>query len=229
MKETSVANRRGDTRTRLILAAEKLFGDRGVHGVTLKEINAVAGQRNESALHYHFGSKAALVDAILLHRARDIDALRQERLDALERQNREDDLRELLRATFMPLMELLGRADGVGFIRFLAQVLNDPDFDLPLLALRADLPGIGRATGLMVAALGDLPPDIAIQRQRFLVEMIVGSLAIWSRHHDAVNEVAARELFTGNLLDSIAGFLAAPVSAETQEALKKASRKKERK
>ncbi len=31
-------------------AAERLFGERGLHAVTLKEINAAAGQRNESAL-----------------------------------------------------------------------------------------------------------------------------------------------------------------------------------
>ncbi|PKQ02591.1 MAG: TetR family transcriptional regulator, partial [Alphaproteobacteria bacterium HGW-Alphaproteobacteria-11] len=40
-------SRRGDTRARLMVAAERLFGERGLHGVTLKEINAAAGQRNE--------------------------------------------------------------------------------------------------------------------------------------------------------------------------------------
>ncbi|MGB3810210.1 MAG: TetR family transcriptional regulator [Parvibaculum sp.] len=220
---------RNDTRLRLILAAEKLFGEQGIHGVTLKEINAAAGQRNESALHYHFGSKPSLVEAILRHRALDIDVIRVERLDALSREGGEDDLRALLRATFMPLMELLATEEGVRFIRFIAQVLNDPDFDLPTVALRANLPGIIRANGLVVAALGDMPPEIAIQRQRFLVEMTVSSLAIWSRQHDAATEAPARELFIANLLDSIHGFLTAPVSPETLDALKKLTRKKEKK
>ncbi len=43
-------SRRGDTRARLMEAAERLFGERGLHAVTLKETNAAAGQRNESAL-----------------------------------------------------------------------------------------------------------------------------------------------------------------------------------
>lgn len=220
---------RGDTRLRLILAAERLFGEQGVHGVTLKEINAAAGQRNESALHYHFGSKVALVRAILMHRARDIDAVRVERVDALLREGGEKDLRALLRATFMPLVELLDEEDGVRFVRFLAQVLNDPDFDLPALATRGDLPGVAQANALIVAALGDLPPEIAIQRQRFLIEMTVNSLAIWTRQHDTINEAATRDFYVANLFDSIFGFLTAPVSDEALEALKKTTKKKEKK
>ncbi|HEY4345681.1 MAG TPA: TetR family transcriptional regulator [Parvibaculum sp.] len=228
-KETVTQAPRNDTRLRLILAAEKLFGEQGVHGVTLKEINAAAGQRNESALHYHFGSKPALVEAILMNRARDIDAVRAERVEDLLRDGREGDLRALLRATFMPLVDLLAEEDGVRFVRFLAQVLNDPDFDLPTLALRGDLPGVARANAFIIAALGDLPPEVAIQRQRFLIEMTVSSLAIWTRQHDAANETALREFFVANLFDSIYGFLTAPVSEEAIEALKRAMNKKEKK
>ena len=223
MTKDVTAPRRGDTRTRLILAAERLFGDRGIHGVTLKEINAAAGQRNESALHYHFGSKNALIDAILRHRVTDLDRRRQELLDELVARGAEGDLRALLRATFMPLLELLASADGVRFIRFMAGVLHDPDFDLPTLALRSEFAGISRSNAMIVSALGDLPPEIAIQRQRFLIEMTLSSLAIWTHHHEAVAEVAARELFIANLFDSIMGFVTAPVSEETLDALKRAA------
>lgn len=227
--ETSPRKVRGDTRLRLITAAEQLFGERGIHGVTLKDINAAAGQRNESALHYHFGSKPALVEAILVLRTRDIDAGRIERVEALLAAGQERDLTAILKALFLPMMELLGSENGVRFIRFLAQVLNDPDFDLPNMAMRGSLPGVTRANNLLVAALGDVTPEIAIQRQRFMVEMVVSSLAIWSRHHDSVNETVARELFVANIFDSVAGFLTAPVSDETLELLKKSIRKKEKK
>lgn len=227
--DTNPRKARGDTRLRLITAAEKLFGERGIHAVTLKDINSAAGQRNESALHYHFGSKPALVEAILTLRTRDIDQKRMELVDALLASGQEKDLNAILKAMFLPMMELLGSEKGVRFIRFLAQVLNDPDFDLPDMALRGSLPGVIKANGLLVAALGDITPEIAIQRQRFIVEMGVSSLAIWSRHHDSVNEVAARELFISNLLDSIAGFLTAPVSEETLDLLKKSIRRKEKK
>ena len=227
--ETSPRKVRGDTRLRLITAAEQLFGERGIHGVTLKDINVAAGQRNESALHYHFGCKPALVEAILVLRTRDIDAGRVERVEALLAAGQERDLTAILKALFLPMMELLGSESGVRFIRFLAQVLNDPDFDLPNMAMRGSLPGVTKANSLLVAALGDVTPEIAIQRQRFMVEMVVSSLAIWSRHHDSVNETVARELFVANIFDSVAGFLTAPVSDETLELLKKSIRKKEKK
>ena len=53
------------TRQRLIAAAETLFAERGVEGVSLREINAVAGMRNATALQYHFHDRYGLVKAIL--------------------------------------------------------------------------------------------------------------------------------------------------------------------
>ncbi len=221
--------RRGDTRERLILAAETLFGEHGIHGVTLKQINEAAGQRNESALHYHFGSKASLLEAILEHRVKEIDQRRVAYLDELVRNGGEHDLRAVVSATFLPMAELLDTEEGVRFVRFLAQVLNDPEIDLPTIALRSDFAGIRQTASLLTAALGDLPPEIAIQRQRFLVEMTVSSLAIWTRHHGASADTAVRTLFLANLFDSIVGFLTAPISTETLAALKRVMKKKDRK
>lgn len=234
-KDTITASRpaaavrpRSDTRLRLITAAEKLFGEKGIHAVTLKEINGAAGQRNESALHYHFGSKNALVEAILLYRSADIDKDRGERVDALMLAGQDENLSAILRATFLPLLELLKEEDGVRFMRFLAQVLNDPDFDLPLMLARGQLPGVQRANALIVASLGDIAPEISIQRQRFLIEMIVSSAAIWTRHNDPVHDTVQRDFFIATLLDSIEGFLTAPVSKEALEKLKKIVNKKDK-
>lgn len=55
----------GDTRTRLLRAAAHLFARKGIEGVKIHEIHALAGQRNESAVHYHFGNRWKLVGAIL--------------------------------------------------------------------------------------------------------------------------------------------------------------------
>lgn len=214
------SGKRGDTRARLMEAAERLFGERGLHAVTLKEINAAAGQRNESALHYHFGSKARLVDAILNTRVAAIDRVRVQRVEALVGSGREGDIAEILRATFEPLTGLLDTEEGVRFVRFAAQVLNDPDHDLPTVAIRSGFEGINRANGLIMAALGDLAPEIAIQRQRLLVEMVLTSLAIWTRRPDAMSNDAARSFFVSSLFDAMAGALRAPVSPETLAALR---------
>lgn len=223
-KAVEKPGKRGDTRRRLMQAAERLFGERGLHAVTLKEINAAAGQRNESALHYHFGSKTRLVQAIFVDRAAAIDRVRAERIEALIGTGQEQDLNAILRATFEPLTELLDTEEGIRFVRFAAQVLSDPDFDLPTIALRSGFEGINRANGLIVAVLGDLPPEIAIQRQRLMIEMALTSLALWTRRGDAVENHAARTFFVSSLFDAMAGALRAPVSEETLAALKIATK-----
>ena len=50
-----------DTREKFLLTAERLFGERGINGVSLREISRAVGQRNPSALQYHFGSRDALL------------------------------------------------------------------------------------------------------------------------------------------------------------------------
>jgi AcrR family transcriptional regulator len=48
----------------IVLAAERLFAERGLDGVSLREIGAAVGNANNSAVQYHFGSKDQLVRAI---------------------------------------------------------------------------------------------------------------------------------------------------------------------
>ena len=54
-----------DTRLALLRAAEKLILRDGVAAVSLREIALEAGQRNHSAVLYHFGDKRGMLDAIL--------------------------------------------------------------------------------------------------------------------------------------------------------------------
>ena len=52
------------TRTRLVEVSERLFAEFGVGSVSIREINRAAGVA-PSAVHYHFGSKESLLDAVL--------------------------------------------------------------------------------------------------------------------------------------------------------------------
>jgi AcrR family transcriptional regulator len=54
-----------DSRTRLREAALDLFGRQGVRNTSTREILTAAGMRNPSAISYHFGSKAGLVDDLV--------------------------------------------------------------------------------------------------------------------------------------------------------------------
>src|SRR5688500_10151719 len=53
------------TREQLLDAAARAFAEHGVAGASLLDITRRAGQRNRGALHYHFGSRAGVVAAVL--------------------------------------------------------------------------------------------------------------------------------------------------------------------
>src|SRR5689334_19816156 len=69
---SSASVRKGEaTRRRLIIAAEELFAELGVDAVSVRSINQAAGLGSAS-VHYHFGSKEALLDAVLLDHGRGV-------------------------------------------------------------------------------------------------------------------------------------------------------------
>ncbi|MCW1381919.1 TetR/AcrR family transcriptional regulator [Novosphingobium sp. KCTC 2891] len=75
---------RADPAEMLKEAALRLFAEHGIDGVTVRQIAEGAGQKNHAAVGYHFGSKEALVRAVIVHGARLIDDLRNRMLDDLE-------------------------------------------------------------------------------------------------------------------------------------------------
>jgi AcrR family transcriptional regulator len=110
---------------RLMDAAEKLFGEHGVDGVSLVEIAKKAGQANKYAVQYHFESRENLVRAIFETRLERIGERRQKRLDAISASG-ESTVTTLLAAFIYPVFEEVG-PDGLHYYaRFSRRVLDSP-------------------------------------------------------------------------------------------------------
>ena len=56
------------TQERILDAAEELFAQHGLYGVTIREVARHAGV-DTALLHYYFGTKNGIFDAVLLRRA----------------------------------------------------------------------------------------------------------------------------------------------------------------
>src|SRR5579862_5291179 len=67
----------------LLQAAERLFARDGAQNIALTQIVAQAGQKNRSALHYHFGSRSGVLTAVLNRRLAPINARREAMMAAL--------------------------------------------------------------------------------------------------------------------------------------------------
>lgn len=75
---------RPDAAEHLKSVALRLFAERGVDGVTVRQIAEAAGQKNHAAVGYHFGSKDELIRAVIVDGARRIDLARNAWLDRIE-------------------------------------------------------------------------------------------------------------------------------------------------
>lgn len=71
----------GETREAILDAAEDLFSKHGFYGVTIREVAREAGV-DTALVHYYFGAKRGLFDAVFIRRA---EVWNNERVDAIDR------------------------------------------------------------------------------------------------------------------------------------------------
>ncbi|WP_236885616.1 TetR/AcrR family transcriptional regulator [Dietzia massiliensis] len=78
------ASQTRDAKTAMIEIAEKLIGERGLDRVSMRDVAAAAGQRNNSAVQYHFGGRDGLIRQVLRRRLTALDSVRQQRLAEID-------------------------------------------------------------------------------------------------------------------------------------------------
>jgi AcrR family transcriptional regulator len=160
----------------MIVAAERLFAERGIEGVSLREIGRVAGQRFKSAPQYYFGDRDGLVLAILEHRQEGLDGRRRAMLDDLEREDRLHDVRALVEVVVRPLADAIG-TDQAPYLGFLAMVNRYQGRHLVSAPDRPYTAAANRAVDLLREAMGDVPAGEAYNRFALLETLLLHGLA----------------------------------------------------
>lgn len=110
-----------DTSETILDVAEDLFSKHGFYGVTIREVAREAGV-DTALVHYYFGAKRGLFDAVFLRRA---EILNADRMAALERYEREagDDLTvEGVINAFLQMTLEWGEKGGPGWKHYFALV-----------------------------------------------------------------------------------------------------------
>ncbi|MGW0197462.1 TetR/AcrR family transcriptional regulator [Nonomuraea sp. NPDC003201] len=74
------AERACATREQILTAAERLFAEHGVFAVSNRQVSEAAGQGNNAAVGYHFGTKTDLVRAIVRKHIERIERVRRRML-----------------------------------------------------------------------------------------------------------------------------------------------------
>jgi len=160
-----------ETRARLLRAGERLFAERGIHQVRLREINALAGQRNSSALHYHFGSRDGLVEAILSEHQTSMDVEVRPALDELVSAPGAPTVRAVVTIWVGALTDQLSTESGRDFLRILPQVLETVNRTVREGAELRSSAQSARTFSLLDTCLGDLPT--ALRRERLVAYALI--------------------------------------------------------
>jgi AcrR family transcriptional regulator len=211
---TSARAKRADgleTTSELVEIAERMFAERGVENVALTQIVAAAGQKNRSALHYHFGSRGGVLAAVIDRRLAAINARRLALLDALPA---DASAHDVVRADIAALvLTALEEPWGGDYVSILAQVRFHPQLLGESLVRDEYLSGLRLARQRLRALAPDLPLELLARRLNWLSDSTVFALARWMRDTPRPERTAtAAKALTDDLVAyGTAGLLAAPL------------------
>ena len=204
------------TKTRILDAAEEQFMEHGFEATSLRGLTSAAAV-NLAAVNYHFGGKEELFQAVLTRR---LDPMNQERIDLLERLEREAGDRALscekiLFAMLIPALRLARdeRRGGKNFLRLVGRAYADPAPFIRhfLSAQYAEM--IGRYKEAFLRAL----PHLTRQELTWRLHFVMGALSYTLAGTDALKlfaQVTAVDKYDDELLlQRLAPFLVAGLKA----------------
>lgn len=112
-----------ETRRLILDAAERRFAADGLIGATFADIIEDAGQRNNSAIQYHFGDRIGLLEAVTARRVGQLAQHRERLAEALDQQ---PSIHEIVEVIVLPLADLLGDPGGAAYLQIQAELLAHP-------------------------------------------------------------------------------------------------------
>lgn len=206
-----------DTRLRILDAAEELFMAAGFEATTLRQITGKA-QVNLAAVNYHFGSKEALIQALLKRRLSWLNEQRIRALDRLEAEAQGAPLKpsQILDAFFGVAVNMAGDRvhGGRYFMRLLGRTYTEPSEFVRSFLSAEYSETIDRFKKALFDALPNVPKEEILWRFHFML----GAMSYAISGADALRIVADAPMDDGDsdqlyarLMSFLIGGLRAPL------------------
>lgn len=206
------STRTSHTREAILTVAERLYAEQGLQAVSNRHISEAAGQGNNAAVAYHFGTKADLVRAIVDRHSSSIDAGRAE---MVERAAGSNDLRDWVSCLIRPFVDHLERLGSPSWYgRFVVQVIADPVLRGAMYQQAGESPTLTAALAGLARCLPDLPADVRRARsdmaRNLMIHMCAEKELEFARSHP--EPVSNWHDCGTDLIDATVGLWQAPVT-----------------
>ena len=172
----------------LLVAGEKLFGMHGIDGVSIRQINLVAGMSNNSAVTYHFGDKTGFLIAICKWRMSQLVQAASREYDKVVAEGHLDDVSKLFEALIRPSVAIQDQDGRHPHAAFINQLLRSQVGR----QVRRSLFDSSDPTVLVLQRLEDLHPHLSKAllhyRLRIMGTAFFDALIEWDRKDNDPDE-----------------------------------------
>jgi AcrR family transcriptional regulator len=192
-----------DTRQKILDAAERLIAQQGIAATSVRQIIGDAGV-NLASVHYHFGSKEEMLDALIVRKAGPVNAERIALLTRFQEEAAPDPapVEKVLEAFLAPTFEV--RDSSPLFVRVMGRMYAEGL--MPSIVAKHFQPVVSRIFAALEAALPHLPHDELALRVHFMIGAM--SHTMWGPPGQLESSVVARKMVQ---------FLAAGFRAEVSQ------------
>ncbi|HZQ30381.1 MAG TPA: TetR family transcriptional regulator [Mycobacterium sp.] len=211
------SERASNTREAILTAAERLFAEHGVYAVSNRQVSEAAGQGNNAAVGYHFGTKTDLVREIENRHRAPIERLRDQMVNEA---GDSTELRTWVACLVRPLTDHLAELGSPSwYARFAAQAMADPAYHKIVTRDALSSRSLVKVIDQINRCLPDLPDAVHAERNVMARNLLMHTCAERER---AMTEKASRPQSTwhaagSGLIDAIVGLWLAPVTASDGE------------
>jgi AcrR family transcriptional regulator len=206
------ADRVSATRESILAAAERLFAEHGVFAVSNRQVSEAAGQGNNAAVGYHFGTKTDLVRAIMRKHAARTEVVRARMVAEV---GDSAEMRDWVACVVRPAMEhLASLGTPTWYARFAAQVMTDPTLREIIIEESLESASLRQAINGLNRCLPELPVEVRGERGDMARQLIVHMCAERERAlaEDAPTPRSSWHDAATGLIDAIVGMWLAPVT-----------------
>ena len=162
-----------DTKQRILDSAERLFAHKGFDATSLRTIIRDA-QVNLAAIHYHYHSKDALLDAVILRRLEPINRQRLELLDACQQAagDKAASLEAVIEAFLAPAFRVASGRNGASFAKLMGRIFTEKSL-VPRVKQH-----LGETLSRFMQAFQSAAPELSREEIFWRLQFMGGAMAI---------------------------------------------------